>query len=327
VPHRVADPRTSAPEKGRDTVTEPASARIAADLRRRISRGDLAPGERVPSTRELTQQWGVAMATATKALTILRQEGLVRSVRGVGTVVAERERPQRTRQSATGPAAERIVDTAIRVADAEGLATMSMRRLAAELGLAPMSLYQYVASKDDLVLLMIDRAFGEEPLPARPPASWRAALETSSRTQWACFRRHPWLAPAMSLTRPQAVPSALAHTEWALQALDGRGLDPVAAFTVHITLFGYVRGMAINLESENQAEAETGMTKDEWVDAHLRTLGRLMETGHFPMVERITSGEFDFDLDALFEFGLQRMLDGLRDLLAPETPRDPDQLL
>jgi DNA-binding transcriptional regulator YhcF (GntR family) len=304
-----------------DTVTEPASARIAADLRHRISGGELAPGDRVPSTRELTQQWGVAMATATKALTILRQEGLVRSVRGIGTVVAEPERPQRVSRPTPGPAAERIVEAAVRVADTEGLATMSMRRLAAELGLAPMSLYQHVASKDDLVLLMIDRAFGSVPLPTRPPASWRAALETSSRTQWACFRRHPWLAPAMSLTRPQAVPSALAHTEWALQALDGRGLDRVTAFNVHITLFGYVRGMAINLESERQAEADSGMTNDEWMDAHVGALGSLMATGDFPMVERITTGEYDFDLDALFEFGLQRMLDGLRELLGPDTAR------
>ncbi|WPR52497.1 winged helix-turn-helix domain-containing protein [Streptomyces sp. S399] len=68
---------------------------IAAVLRRRIETGELAPGDRVPSTREITRRWGVAMATATKALTELRREGLVRAVPGVGTVVAPRDRPAR----------------------------------------------------------------------------------------------------------------------------------------------------------------------------------------------------------------------------------------
>ncbi|MYR86592.1 GntR family transcriptional regulator, partial [Streptomyces sp. SID685] len=61
------------------------SGQIVGELRRRIETGELAPGERVPSTREITRQWGVAMATATKVLTELRREGLVRAVPGVGT--------------------------------------------------------------------------------------------------------------------------------------------------------------------------------------------------------------------------------------------------
>lgn len=293
-------------------MTEPASARIAADLRARITGGELAPGDRVPSTRELTQRFGVAMATATKALTALRQEGLVRSVRGVGTVVAEQSRSSRPRATAPGPAADRIVDTAIRIADTEGLATMSMRRVAAELGIATMSLYQHVASKDDLLLMMIDRAFGAEPLPAGPPASTRAALETSARTQWSCFRRHPWLAQAMSLTRPQPVASALAHTEYVLTALDGLGLDTTEAFNVHIMLFSYVRGIAINLETEAQAEAESGMDNDEWVREHLDPLRSLAAGGSSPMFERVAAlDDFDLDLDALFELGLTCILDGL----------------
>ena len=60
---------------------------IAAELRRRIESGELAPGMRVPSTRGIVDEWGVAMATATRVLTELRQQGLVRAVPGVGTVV------------------------------------------------------------------------------------------------------------------------------------------------------------------------------------------------------------------------------------------------
>lgn len=294
-------------------MTEPPYVVIAADLRRRITAGELAPGDRVPSTRELTRRWGVAMATATKAITTLRHEGLVRPVPGVGTVVEAPPpaRPPRRRAAPEAtPTRDRVVRTAIEVADAEGLSTLSMRRVAAELGIATMSLYRHVASKDDLLVLMIDATFGEEPLPT-PPAGWRAALEASARLQWVTYRRHPWLAPAMSLTRPQPAASALAHTEWVLGALDGYGLDTTAMFTVHITLFSYVRGMAVNLESEAQAEAESGLTSDEWMDQHLETLESM--AGEAPMFGRVAAlDDFDLDLDALFEFGLQALLDGLR---------------
>ena len=73
-------------------VNLPPYAQIVADLRDQIETGTLAPGDRVPSTREITQRWGVAMATATKALTALRQEGIVRPIPGVGTVVGGRHR-------------------------------------------------------------------------------------------------------------------------------------------------------------------------------------------------------------------------------------------
>jgi DNA-binding GntR family transcriptional regulator len=75
-------------------VDGPPYARIAAELRGQIERGELQPGQRVPSTREITGRWGVAMATATKVLAALRQDGLVHPVPGVGTVVSD---------TATGP--------------------------------------------------------------------------------------------------------------------------------------------------------------------------------------------------------------------------------
>lgn len=68
---------------------EPPYLRIVGEIRRRIAAGELAPGDRVPSTRGITQEFGVAMATATKVLTTLRQEGLVQALAGIGTVVAE----------------------------------------------------------------------------------------------------------------------------------------------------------------------------------------------------------------------------------------------
>src|SRR3954466_15936203 len=105
--------------------TAPPSVRIAAELRRRIAAGELAPGARMPSTRALVQRYGVAMATATKVLTILRHEGLIHSVPGVGTVVGEvpaAGSPARRRRTPGGALAiDAIVTAGIAVADAEGL--------------------------------------------------------------------------------------------------------------------------------------------------------------------------------------------------------------
>src|SRR5262245_46261529 len=114
---------------------------IASAIRERIETGALKPGDRVPSTRAITREWRVAIATATRALATLQAEGLVRGVVGVGTVVAERppathDRPQGTASRRPGGEAEpeltreRIVRTAIVIADSEGIAALTMRRLA-----------------------------------------------------------------------------------------------------------------------------------------------------------------------------------------------------
>src|SRR4051794_31564525 len=168
---RDSTQRTSTRE-GTTMNEVPPSERIAAELRRRIAGGELPPGARMPSTRALVQRYGVAMATATKVLTTLRHEGLIRSVPGVGTVVvgeppsAPADRPARRRSSPDAPlGTAAIVAAGIAVADAEGLAALSMRRVAAELGGAPMSLYRHVRDKDELLLQMMDAAIAEVALP------------------------------------------------------------------------------------------------------------------------------------------------------------------
>jgi AcrR family transcriptional regulator len=211
---------------------------------------------------------------------------------------------------------ERIVAAAIRVADAEGLAQLSMRRIATELGAAPMSLYRHVNGKDELLVSMMDSVVGEDPLPARPPKGWRAQLELSSRMQWRGFRRHPWLAQALSITRPQLIPNGMRHTEWALRALDGLGLTIQEMMHIHMTLFSHVRGLALNLEAEAQAEQDSGLTSDEWMQTQEHGFRVIAGTGDFPLLNRLVNSDMELDLDQLFEFGLGRLLDGLEQHLA-----------
>jgi len=308
---------------------EPPYVRIVNEIRRRIVAGELRVGDRVPSTRQITGDWGVAMATATKVLTALRQEGLVRAVPGIGTVVAAPEpqpaspppAPERraAREPEQGLTRERVVHTAIEVADAEGLSALSMRRVAAQLGVATMALYRYVPGKDELVVLMADAVLGEGDLPASPPPDWRAGLELISRVQWAMYRRHPWMAQVTTFTRPMQSLRGMAQTDWAMSAVDGLGLDAADMLYVAVTMASYVHGIAVNLARESEAEHNTGMTGDEWMESQESAFTAIFASGAFPTLARIAEADFVFNLDMLFEFGLRRMLAGFAPFL--DTPR------
>lgn len=307
---------------------DPPYLRIVAAIRRRIADGELAPGDRVPSTRQIAAQWGVALATATKALTTLRLEGLVEARPRIGTVVAgsapaapaapaARRRPSPAPDTEPELTVERIVRAAVEIADAEGLAALSMRGVAARLGVAAMSTYRYVPSKEDLVLLMADAAFGEaHPADAcaDAPEDWRARVEVGARTLWRLYRKHPWLARIGSLTRPLLVPNLLVHGEWMLGALDGRGLDPTTLFDIHVLLYSHVHGLAVHLELEADAEASTGQSDDQWMDSRAQVLQELVDSGRFPTFAKVVGSfedGYDLRLDALFELGLGALLDGL----------------
>jgi DNA-binding transcriptional regulator YhcF (GntR family) len=290
--------------------------RIVAEIRDRIARGELRPGDPAPSTRRIVQEWGVAMATATKVVAALRDEGLVDTRPGAGSVVRAPE-PVRAPGLRRGAAREqdlnrdRLVRAAVALADAEGLGALSMRRVATDLGVATMSLYRHVAGKDELMLLMVDTVFGEQPFPARPPASWRERLETLARLTWGVFRRHPWAAEAISMTRPQAMPNLLVYAEWSLGALRGLGFDATETMHIHLTLLGHIRGMASTLQSEAQAEQDTGVTHQEWLETDGQGGLDLIFSGRYPMLAQMIEEPFDYDLDAVFEYGLQRLLDGV----------------
>lgn len=296
--------------------------RIAADLRRRIQTGELSPGDRVPSTRALARRSGVALATAAHALRLLVNEGVLRSVPRVGTLVA---RPDTLKASQPDELSKaRIVAAAIAIADAEGLTALSLRGVAAKLGAPVMSLYRHVKGKDELLRSMTDAVLGEEPLPKLVPVAWRAQLELAARAQWRAFRRHPWLGRVMSITRPTPLANALAYAEWVLRALDGHGLDAEQRMRMHIVLFGFVQGMAVNLEAEVDAAGETGMSDDEWMHTQLEAFNKLAASGRYPTFARVLSeldAGFDLDFDALFELGLKVLLDGFARSLATGTRR------
>ncbi|MDV5148484.1 TetR/AcrR family transcriptional regulator C-terminal domain-containing protein [Streptomyces sp. SBC-4] len=295
--------------------TEPPYLAIASEIRRRIRSGELSPGDRVPSTRAVTREWGVAMATATKALGVLRQEGLVRPEPGVGTVVVAPGR-QNTDPDAEPLSRERLVDAALELADAEGLNALTMRRVAAALGVSTMTLYRHVPGKAELVRLMSDAACGEVPL-GPVPAEWRVGLERGARWLRGVYGRHRWMAHAMaSFTRPVASPNAMAYLEWVLRSLRGTPLTDTEKLHAHLLIFAYVQGLSMAADLEEQARQDTGISDGEWMEQNEPRFDAIQAGGSYPELTAVTTdGAYGLDLDALFEFGLQRTLDGIASMI------------
>ncbi len=317
------------------TEPEPPYVRIANEIEQRIRDGALHPGDRVPSTRQITKEWGVAIATATKALVELGARGAVRPIPGVGTVVAGEvtisERPAahdlptiRSRATAPEVTRERIIMTAIEIADLEGIGALSMRRIGLNMKVPTMSLYRWISSKDDLVVSMMDHVMGRGDWPA-PTGDWREQLEYIAWRQWEGYREHPWLAHVVSLTRPQLAPGAMQHTEWVLRALEPFDLDSTTRIYIVLTLFGHVKGAANGLAAEREAERETGYDIDEYMQRTDAIFATHIQSGRFPSLAKIDGNpDVDFDLTDLFEFGLRLVLDGLAKLL--ETADEPVEI-
>ncbi|MET8980689.1 TetR/AcrR family transcriptional regulator [Streptomyces sp. NPDC004539] len=222
------------------------------------------------------------------------------------------------RRPARGPrptlTLDRIVETAVGIADAEGLDAVSMRRVAAELGTGAMSLYRYVPGKSELVELMLDRVNRPSPDPDDfGDGTWRAALETMARSMLALHHRHPWVLPA-GRTRPLLGPSALDGMEKVLARIRPMGLADTELVSVIIMLEGYVVGAARTQVYHQEDERTSGMTTSDFYEAQSPYISRVMETGRYPVLASLAPDTWTPDFDH-FDFGLQRILDGLEALV------------
>src|SRR5262249_16559304 len=144
--------------------------------------------------------------------------------------------PERRRTALTR---EAIVTAAIALADADGLAAVSIRKVAAELGARTMSLYSYIDSKEDLLDLMVDEVNAELLIDGGPPADWREAISMIAHGMRANVRRHPW---SVELLRrhPRVGPNSLRQAEQSLVAVKPLGLDPRSATWVLSLIYDYV---------------------------------------------------------------------------------------
>ncbi|GGM56521.1 TetR/AcrR family transcriptional regulator [Dactylosporangium sucinum] len=229
----------------------------------------------------------------------------------------------------TGPAPKRgpkpkftvagIVAVAVTLADTEGLAALSMRRVAEQLGVSAMSLYTYVPSKAELLDVMVDTVSAEAVPPAFAAEGWRDRLQEVARNNWELYRRHPWLLQ-VATTRPVLGPNVIAKYDFELRAFDAAGLSDVHTDMLLSLVLNYVAGAARAVVQADQAEARTGMTEEEWWGRYAPLLGEVLDPQRWPTAARVgqAAGEEYGAGDPLraYEFGLERVLDGIAALIA-----------
>jgi AcrR family transcriptional regulator len=195
-----------------------------------------------------------------------------------------------------------IVETALDVADAEGLEAVSIRRIARELRSGTMSLYHYFDSRDELLELMGDAVAGQMLVPDLP-SDWRAALEAIAHHTHETFRSHPWLFPAVQ-ERRRVTPNLLRHIEQSAQAVAGlaeAGVDTALLSALVTAVDDYTIGHTVR----ELGQPERG-TVDRFDDPNVRYL---IESGEFPLIEGfIAAGARALTDD--FETGLACLLDG-----------------
>lgn len=202
-----------------------------------------------------------------------------------------------------------IVRVAIELVGEEGLAALSMRRIAVRLGFKTMSLYRHVPGKLELLDVMYDTAIGDPPA-REGGADWRTELACWARANFARQHQHNWLLEVV-IRRPPIGPNQLRWLDWALQAVSGLGLPHREMLAIVMVLEHYVRGAAQIAIGMAQTEKHT--PEAEWAPAYGRVLKQVVTAAAYPALAKVVaSGTFERidDVDD-FEYGLQCVLDGI----------------
>ncbi|MFC4120268.1 TetR/AcrR family transcriptional regulator [Nonomuraea zeae] len=227
------------------------------------------------------------------------------------------ERPAPAPRQTLSP--QRIATVAVAVADAEGLDAVTMRRLATELGVAPMAAYRHVSGKDDLLELMVDHVYRELELPG-DTAGWREALRAIAVRTRELMLSHLWLAQLPPSAVLALTPSRTAVSERALRAVSELGLDADTMMAVATTVNSYTHGVTSAEIAMRQLMAGQGWSDERQVYTSLAPqLRYLLDTGRYPTFRRyIYEGARKNDPAWQFETGLDYVLDGIASRLFPE---------
>ena len=234
------------------------------------------------------------------------------------------ERGEPVLRASPAPLSRRsIVEAAIRIADEEGLVSVSLRKVGSALNSGPMRLYGYVATKSELLDLMVDSVYVEMMEAGPFEGDWRAVTTKIAMRLRHAAQKHDWIIDLLG-ARSFHGPGALAFLEASHAALSGpKGFGDIdLAMKAIRVIFSYVLG-AIRIEiGEYRDERESGMSKSEWQLANSRYLLGAVAEGRFPTLARIVSEHTHRSLTAHFEDGLDILLDGVAGLLPkPRTVR------
>jgi AcrR family transcriptional regulator len=196
---------------------------------------------------------------------------------------------------------ERVLSAAVVLADENGIESFSMRKLGEALGVEAMSLYNHVASKDDLLAGMVDMIFGEIDLVSDEAADWTVVLRQRAMSAREVLERHRWAIAVMD-SRPSPGPATLAHFEAILGCLREAGFSIEMTVHAYGVIYGYVYGFVLTSNPPSQ-------TADI-----VRQITQRADPEQYPysteiMVEHMLRPDYDSVLE--FESGLDLIISGL----------------
>lgn len=233
-------------------------------------------------------------------------------------LAAARPRLTYSPSMAGGDPRDRLVRLAVETADATGLDAISMRTLAERAGMPAHALYRAVRDRGDLLAAMAEHVIKRRMPDRTEPADPRARLDRLAHDEWAMYRRHPWLLTILATSRPPTGPAVLSMVDRTVEALTGAGRDPSDAFAAYLALGAYIQGMALLID-----RAPTDTSYRTWWSATANRLENTGRTQHRPWLAALQNSDprnADTDLDTWFDLGLQRLLDGLMNHPAPNSP-------
>jgi AcrR family transcriptional regulator len=221
---------------------------------------------------------------------------------------------------------DQIASTALAIADSEGFAAVSMRRIATELGAGTMTLYYYVRTKDELVALMDDAIMTEVLIDAEDfPDHWYDALTAVALRTWDVLMRHPWA--LSSLQNAPTGPNAMRHFEQSLAALASTDLPEPAKFALLAAVDDFVHGNV--LRTAEVRDTNDPMT-EEMMAAAMAFGEAQLATGEFPHTQAMFGGKNPREVYAWllgdqtererFRAGLTMLLDGAAGRLGLSLP-------
>jgi AcrR family transcriptional regulator len=221
---------------------------------------------------------------------------------------------------------ERVLDTAVALAARDGIESLTMRKLADELGAGAMSLYHYVPNKSELLDGMVDIVFSEIELPSTD-VDWRTAMRRRASSTREALNRHDWAVGLMESRRTPGPASLRLHNA-VLGCLREAGFSIELAIQAYSVQDAYIYGFALQEKSlpfdntEESAAVAEEQVREFAELADERQMGALAD--EFPYLAEVVAGhvaKVGYDLAAAFEYGLDLILDALEKRRETEAPR------
>ena len=208
-----------------------------------------------------------------------------------------------------------VVAAGVAISDAEGLAALSMRKVASRLGVGPMSLYTYVPGRSELVELMIDHVYGEHALP-EPELPWQQRVEQWARETWRIYDAHPWLLD-YNMARLPIGPHVLDVSEALYAALFAAGFAGAENVAISNLIQWQLLGAARSMIGDADEARHTGVSAEAYWDSRASFWDTYFDWNRYPTMAAIwEAGGFDDPAGWDFERMLDRLLTGIEQLAA-----------